>query len=86
MKHPFAFLLQRKDVKLCCRDLVNNLRVEELPQRALKATCKVCGRRHFLMTAEPFELGLTTRDLKIAKHPHAKGDGGPPVGRKIILP
>ena len=91
MKHPFDHLRLRKDVKPCCRDLQNNLRVEEVGHQTYKAQCKVCGRRHFLLTAEKFDIGgalagLSGRDRQRALHPHAKGDGGPPPGRKIILP
>lgn len=89
--HPFEHLKARGDVRPCCLNLERNLHVEEVNDKAYRATCRECGRRHYLMKAEKFEIGgalaaLSSRDKKLALHPHARGDGGPTPGRKIILP
>jgi hypothetical protein len=85
MSRPFESLQTRTDVASCCKNRLN-LEGSEIGYRTYKATCKVCGRGHVEMLAEPFKLGLSTNDTKRAVWPHPYGDGGPAPTRKIILP
>jgi len=48
----FWFLRHRGDVLKCCGK-VDNLIIQELPGRGMLGICKVCGRRHRKIFAEP---------------------------------
>jgi hypothetical protein len=85
MKRPFESLQTRTDVAECCKNRLN-LDGKEIGHLTYKATCKMCGRGHFEMFAEPASLGLSIGDQKAAVWPHARGDGGPRPTRRIYLP
>ena len=52
-KHDhFWFLRERQDVLRCCYTM-DNLVVYEQANNVMKAVCKVCGRKHVKMLAEP---------------------------------
>ncbi len=80
----FAYLKDRTDVNHCCKT-GSKFSVSDQGNHVYVGMCGVCGRRHFLMTAEPLALKLSTRDKQLANRPHPAGDGGPPPTRKIIL-
>ena len=85
LKEHFKYLKTRADVAPCCRN-GTKLTVEDQGNKVYKARCGICGRGHIMMVAEPWSLNLTHNDKKLAMRKHVAGDGGPPPGRKIILP
>jgi hypothetical protein len=54
-------LRQRSDLKSCCKHHWNLVLIEETTFGTALKACKVCGRRHRLLVAEPGFLGLASR-------------------------
>lgn len=52
VRDDFWFLRKRADVLKCCGN-PNNLAIIEVPGGSELAICKVCGRRHRRLIAEP---------------------------------
>ena len=74
-EHPFAYLRKRADVLKCC-GMPKNLHVTAPMKGVLLARCKVCGRKHRKMQADPgslFARGLEAMAARVNP-------------RKLILP
>jgi len=52
LRDHFWFLRHRADVLKCCGN-VDNLHITEPTHGSMLAICKVCGRKHRKMIAEP---------------------------------
>lgn len=51
-------MTQEDEVKECCLN-ADNLQESKLSEDLTVQTCRECGCRHFLLTADPLTVGMT---------------------------